>query len=555
MTFSPTVIFWGAGATTTLGMRQTDRQSQFIRELAPSPKSPQEQPLLQRVRRALGDSAYEPWISAVNDLLIILGDEEVGEPSVGTVTPDQMAAMGRNWRKSAGDDELRNRIITLRTWYDWPALESIINVCPADQDGGFRLTDLFNVLDMHGRSGHGFQGRQREFLTLQQVMGARNALKMLLQMMFYVDWQMLCRGGGDKRRDLEHHYHFAAALGRRMQRQGLKLAERFAYDSKEFYGADVSFASMNYDPIALWCQFVANRNLNQDSSVPHVGSPAYKLQIYHDLGHFVATPRVVKRPGQGRLWHPMNQSSAQRLNDGDHGSSERARISKFLFPHGCLWWRECPSCGKLSSFMGDTWDRASRSLIPPPPLKAFIRDVEFRHRAELELEEWKKGAVDARACVHCEVPTYAHHTPAMMQSNFKGAPPPFIEEIQRDLRIAVQEAHHIIFMGYSLPADDVDYRAFFATRRRHDPDRPVKCSVVIGTEGEQRWLGPTEWPRKLAAMQQGCAPRSTLEAARDLFEEKNVRFFGGGIPAVFLGGRGQVTDFAVDQLLNWEDGG
>ena len=505
--------------------------------------------MLQRVLKALRDSADEPWVSAVKDLLIILGDEEVGEPSVGTVTPEQMAAMRRNWHGGAGEDELRNRIVTLRTWYDWPALEAIVNVCPAEKGGGFRLADLFNVLDMHGHSGHGFRDRQGEFLTLQQVTGARNALKMLLQMMFYVDWQQLCLGDGDKKSDLQHHYDLAAALGRRMQQQGLILAERSAHDSKEFYEADVSFASMNYDPIALWCQFVANRDLNRDHCVPHVGTPAHKLQIYHDLGHFVATRRVAKTTGQGALWHPMNQSSAQRLNDPDHGASERARISKFLFPHGCLWWRECPSCGKLSSYMGNSWDRESRSLFPPPPLKAFIRDVEFKQRAKIERTEWEKGAVDARACVHCNVPTYAHHTPALMQSNFKSLPP-FIEEIQRDLRVSVQDAHHIIFMGYSLPADDVDYRAFFATRRRRGPT-PVRCSVVIGTKDERRWLGPSEWPEKLSTMKHGCPPRSTLEAARDLFELENVRFYGGGIPAVFLNGQGQVTDFAVNQLLSW----
>ena len=77
-----------------------------------------------------------------------------------------------------------------------------------------------------------------------------------------------------------------------------------------------------------------------------------------------------------------------------------------------------------------------------------------------------------------------------MQSNFKSAPPPYIEEIQRDLRAVVQEADHIVFMGYSLPPDDVDYRAFFAARRSRGPERPVKCSVVVGKDGERRWLGP-----------------------------------------------------------------
>ena len=53
-----------------------------------------------------------------------------------------------------------------------------------------------------------------------------------------------------------------------------------------------------------------------------------------------------------------------------------------------------------------------------------------------------------------------------------------------------------------------------------------------------------------ANMDEGKAPRTTLEAARDLFGEENVRFYGGGIPNVFLDGGG-VTASAVDRLLTW----
>lgn len=138
----------------------------------------------------------------------------------------------------------------------------------------------------------------------------------------------------------------------------------------------------------------------------------------------------------------------------------------------------------------------------------------------------------------------------VMQSNFKSAPPPFIEEIQRDLRVIVQKADHIVFMGYSLPPDDVGYRAFFAARRSRDSERPVKCSVVVGVNAEQRrWLGPSELC-DLNAVDIGDNERLTLKAAQELFDKEHVRFYGGGIPNVFLDG-GRVTDSAVDRLLDW----
>ena len=551
-----TVVFWGAGATASLGIQTTGDQTQSLRKLA----SKQEESLSRRIKDALGDNkAKEPWTSALGDLLTILGDDDKDEASeekdsITTVTPHHIEAMRRHWRTGADDGELRDRIFSLRTLYDWPALKAIIDVCPGAQGDRFQLNDLFNVLDMHGQSGHGFRVKEGEFLTPQRVLSARNALKMLFQAMFYIDWQ--CSREANKG-VLEHHYDFAKALGRRMQRRGLELAgSNTRFDSRDFYMGDVSFASFNYDPIALWCQFVANRDLNKCAGVPHIGCPASKLQIFHDLGHFVAGSRIEYKEDQDPKtpWHPMNETSAQRLNDPDHRSGDRIRISKFFFHHGCLWWRECPNCGKLSSYMGDTWEWDSPTLIPPPPLKAFVRNRMFRWRIqEKERGAWERGEVDARACVHCQTLTYAHHTQTIMQSSFKDPPPPFLDEIKRDLRVAVQKADHIVLMGYSLPPDDVDYRAFFAARRRLNPDNPVKCSVVVGRDHGSRWFGPSELPAMLPHMEKEKSPRTTLEAAHDLFGIENVRFYGGGVPNVFLDG-GRVTDNAVEKLLTWENG-
>ena len=463
--------------------------------------------------------------------------------------------MRKNWRHDAGDDEVRDRIANLRTLYDWPALKATIEICPGMiSKQSFQLVDLFNVLDMHARSSHGFPITTDKLLVPQRVPAARNALKMLVQTMFYIHWHENARTSSD----LKHHYGFAVALARRMQRQGLCLARNGTkFYTPEFYMGDVSFVCLNWDPIGLWCQFVANADLNRSSSVPHVDSPACKLKIFHDLGHFVAGPRVRKDPAsRDTPYHPMNETVARRLNDPEHRASDRIRITKFLFPHGCLWWRECPSCGKLSSYMGDEWKTTSSTLLAPPPLKAFVpRTVEFEHRTDKECDAWKAGSADARDCIHCDTPTEIHHTPLQMQSNFKSPPPPFMDEIQRDMRVVYNNASHLIFMGYSLPPDDVDYRAFFSAHRRRDPDKPndsVKCSVV-NTGGDRRWLGPSEWPRKLAGMKEGEAPRITLEAARDLFGEENVRFYGGGIPQVWLDGGSNVTESAVERLLTWSE--
>ena len=455
--------------------------------------------------------------------------------------------MARNWHPD-NEDELRRRIVELRTLYDWLALIEVINVCPAKSDGSFDLQDLFNVLDMNLQTGHGFQVRDDFFMPPQRVLGARNALVLLILALFYVAWH----AEGRHHENLAHYRNFAKMLTGRMQQDGLRIAAELGderLDTDDFIRGDIAFVSMNWDPLGLWAQFVANRKANQSACVPCVGSPAKRLQIFHDLGHFVAGPRVNKAHRGSKVWQPMNESSARQLNDLDHGAEVRIRVGKFLFPHGCLWWRECPNCGKLSSYIGDEWAMESATLLPPPPLRAFLQGFDFKTWTEdnWETEKWSSGEVDARACVHCRTLTYAHHTPLVVQSNLKGLPPPFLQEIQRDMRVVVQRASHVIFMGYSLPPDDVSYRAFLAARTsRTKKNGEVKCSVVNKADsGESRWLYPDELRTRPVL-------RELVESAQALFGADNVRFYGAGIPQVFLGDGGEVTEAAVQRLLNWE---
>ena len=121
------------------------------------------------------------------------------------------------------------------------------------------------------------------------------------------------------------------------------------------------------------------------------------------------------------------------------------------------------------------------------------------------------------------------------------------------MRVATQAANHIIFMGYSLPPDDVSYRAFFAARRQR-PEHAVKlrCSVVVGKDWGNLWHSPEEIDRLLLDMANNEAPRTTLEATRDIFGKENVRFFGGGIPPVFCDGN-RVSLHRFQQLINWTE--
>lgn len=510
MTQAKNLIFWGAGATAALGIRTTVQQARAVRHLVDTDMESSGKPLIEQIAIALADTESsgkslfeqitialqddnsEPSRRALHDLITILGDSDTAYRSIHNIDAEQMEAMRRNWELDADEDDerLRSRIIELRLIYDWPALKSVVEVCPASASDEFKINDLFNVLDMHIPPKFGFRApakRERErtpmpsgeqFFDARRLIGARNALLLILTALFHIDYQACL---ANKRDVLEKYRGIAIQVGRRGQRLGVELAGRgHRLDTPDFYKSDVDFVSLNYDPIGLWIQFIAHRELNRDGAVPHVGSPAIPLHLYHDFGHLIPA-RGVERHDAHWPWYPLNEAAAQRLNEQKYQSGYRVRLTKFLFPHGCLCWRECPDCGKLSAYHGHQWALDAQDVLPPPPLRGF---APFPCPDWIEGDERKmrnKGSVDARACLHCKTLTYAHHTQVVMQSSFKSQPPSFIEEIQRDLRATATRADHIIFMGYSLPPDDVTYRAFFATRRRRlrpPDDRPVRCTIV-----------------------------------------------------------------------------
>jgi hypothetical protein len=444
-TGAETLIFWGAGATASLGLRITHGQTEAIYHLVKH----------DRASKLLDESSK--WCDPLTDLLLILGEETQDIYRVSTAARE---AMSRHWSDQTPSD-LDARIHKLRSLFDWPALQAVVRACPGfETPGQLKLQDIFNLIDLHAHSIHGFPVPEvpERFLPSMRLVAARRALQLIINTLFFIDWHTAL-ASERLRAELSKHLGFARLLTEHHQQRGLQLAgTREHFDSREFYLGDIAFASLNYDPVALWAQFIANRDGNRNP--PFIGVPRVPLKIFHDFGIFMAVstidPPTNDADKKERVWYPLNEASAQRLNDREH-ESRRVRINKFLFPHGCLCWRECPSCGKLSVYMGKEWAFLSPALIPPPPLRGFVERAGTTLRAETPEEDqaWNEGSVDARACVHCGELTFAEHTPVVMQTNFKTPPPSFIEEVQRDLRVATQSAKHIILMGYTLPPDDV----------------------------------------------------------------------------------------------------
>jgi hypothetical protein len=187
------VIFWGAGATAELGIRTTAQQSHFIQSLAGTYAKDKLLPLQDRIDRALGPHvAAGPLNSALLDLITVLGDRPKNYETIDAIDDNEQQAMHRSWEGDEG--EVKSRILHLRLLYDWPALKSLVGICPGSSGDSFKLNDLFNLLDMHGPFGFGVRAQTshtaaEQFFDARRLAGAANALKMLLGALFYIDYQ------------------------------------------------------------------------------------------------------------------------------------------------------------------------------------------------------------------------------------------------------------------------------------------------------------------------------------------------------------------------------
>ena len=142
---------------------------------------------------------------------------------------------------------------------------------------------------------------------------------------------------------------------------------------------------------------------------------------------------------------------------------------------------------------GDVLPRGARTLanrlrkLPDVWIPRYGHAITLRALPGPEEDARKRGQHDAVQCSYCGEMTYMRDTPLILQSSFKGNHPCCLEEIHRVMRVCLEHTKHVVLLGYSLPADDVIYRAMLSARRARTQTQ-VYCSVVVGTKGPDEWL-------------------------------------------------------------------
>jgi len=516
-----TVIFWGAGATASLGIPTTNDLGQNIWKIAISTKELSD--------RLHGISCLEGFEAAVSDLMVALGDGL--ESAIHEFNPNEREAAKRLFN-GYSEEKCKAVVVNLRHHYDWDALKRIIGICATKDGSGQFLNDLFNIIDLNLAAGQGiFTGETREkerFVDNHRLKPARNCLVMLINLQISCAYMSLIE---DRHDVLNPYIAFAETLSTLMQKEGVALANHDFADRK-FYLFSYAFISMNFDPILVWLLFNAHRELNGKKTT-YVGSPPRPVKLFHDFGYLLGIRKVDSDTPE--IKYPYNEAVVQRIN-GPDGSA--VRIGKFYFPHGACNWRECPYCGKLTVIFGDKWGYDSKSLFPPLMFKTC---GSIKDRSEEERNARRDDALfDSVQCSHCGTITRMRDTPMIMQSTFKGPHPPYLEEIQRDLKICIENAKHIVLLGYSIPSDDIVWRSTLLTRI--SKTTPVYCSVVVGSKGSDKWMSGSKLTEYVAKIKKDHDPADwhlygihAIEAALQLFKVDKVRAYTRGVPNVWEG--------------------
>ena len=531
--YPETLVFWGAGATVSLGMPPTAKIGEIVKNLT-------SEKLYADMNKYLQSTCFKPIAAEFALFLEIVGvplDESYLVPDKAN---DAMKKMFPN-----SDDVTRRKVVNCwRQVYDWEALKAIANAVNVENDGASFLTQLYNVLDgsIVQQSGISVEIDGRQVLLYgDRVRRAR----MLLDYFTVASLSSAYLNTLDESPSrITPYIEFVEMLAKMMEDEGVRLSDFFAasgsqiaeekfYSSRAFYLFSYAIVSMNYEPLFLWLLWNAHKNKNANASC--VGSRNRMLKLLNDHSLFFGIRKIEDEPNESddSIWYPCNEPVAQRINRHNYDRYVN-RVGKFFYPHGNVNFRECPNCGKLNISFGDAWGYCSKTLFIHNPFPdKFSLNYSPKNS---EKEMFNQGLQDVQQCVFCGNLLHTENVSVVPQSAFKGRHAPFIEEIQRDMKMNVEKAKHIVLLGYSLPPDDVIWRSVMAAKK----EGSKYCSVVCGFMGYHKWLYGDELDAYCKLYEKmnnkDDFGYSAIKNAIDVFGKNNVRAYTGGIPQVWENG-------------------
>ena len=540
-TNSETLVFIGAGATASLGMPSTDEQTKIFRDLCGNEKTKEE--------------ILSSYFSGSDLTKVIAFLDFLDSDNFFEVRKIDLQNAEIVYGKQE-EELLRNRILELRTEYDWNAAKKVLNICPHNRGKDNLICDVYSIIDGKLLSHQSLKVKDcrnksdndissEAILSPSRLQGARNFLMLFVNMLFSAKWYKITNG--EKSEEFEKHKKFINSFDRLMQKEARQFHGTYPKQSRDFYLFTTSFVSFNFEMVFPWIFMNSHYELNHHP--PYIQDHPLKLWLDYGVEH------RGRKLVDGKIVPTLEftESVASRENEDEHIGTPVNRAGKFYFAHGSAAWRECPVCGRMTFYFGTSenkWSYKSSELIPPFPIPIF--ESEKITALTVQEKEWRKNLrYDSLQCMHCGSQTKASDAPMIMQTMYKSTPTSFLEEIQRNVKVSLEKARHIILLGYRLPPDDTIWQHAFAEgiRARTETENAAFCTVVVGHKGEEKWINSDELERYVELYRKADDADSwgivAIENAIAIFGKDKVRAWTGGIPQVF----GECTEKNVKDLF------
>lgn len=210
-----------------------------------------------------------------------------------------------------------------------------------------------------------------------------------------------------------------------------KLCSEADFDDREFFISGYSIINFNWDIYSLFPIIEANRKLNHENNRYFSCGRLPQLRMYTDFNYECATNLKSDKP-----WYPFTEPAANIVNSETYDTKRRVILTKAYFPHGLMNSFRCPNCARHSLYLGEL------------DIKSTCDSLDYRSDKTLY------------KCINCSGEISTNDFNVLIQSNFKTRNA-FLEETRIKMFCELESAERLVFIGYSLPPDDTDYRTFF----------------------------------------------------------------------------------------------
>lgn len=296
----------------------------------------------------------------------------------------------------------------------------------------YRMNDIFNIIDSNVLLQNAIRYKDKKIEAYELTECKR---KLITYIFKNFQENLKCKDN----KTYQKYVDFYATLAKNelLEKSSCKLE----CENRKFFLSSYSIINFNWDLYSLLPVIEANNVVNHKKD-PRIRISCERnpsLRIFTDFNCEYACADSTNN----KYWYPFSESAAFVVNSKKYDTTRRVVLVKCFYPHGTMNLFKCTECAKHSMYLGDL------------TLNSVANNLDYHNNKELY------------KCPYCGIEIYSSDFDILAQSNFK-VRNSFLEEIRLSMTQELRTAKIIVFIGYSMPDDDVDYKTMF---------KSLNCSV------------------------------------------------------------------------------